>query len=310
MAFRTFPTLSEQVKPVAVTSTELASGAAIAANQQTNALTDAQLRATVIPVSHYGLEVAKGNIPLTTSLQKFGRATNGIQITPTDVWSRADASATQQIWTAPTTARVHAIVSSSAADVSGSTGAISVIVYGLTSWTANEVSETVNLNGVTPVNTVNSYVIIHRIKCIAQASTTNVGVNVGTITATAATDATITALVLPSQGQTQMTIYGLPSTKTLYIYRLYAYMNDSAGATRVDVQLRVNENPNVQLHGFINKFDLQLYNSGNSAYDVRSEVNIPFKVSGPAIIKVQGVANAADIDMSAGFDGYLVETPP
>ena len=54
MAFSTFPTLPEQVKPVAVTSTELASGAAIAANQQTNALTDAQLRATPVAISGAG----------------------------------------------------------------------------------------------------------------------------------------------------------------------------------------------------------------------------------------------------------------
>jgi len=260
-----------------------------------------------IGTKHFGLEVAKGNIPNTTVLQKFGRATNGIQITATDVWSRADATATQQIWLPPTTARVHAIVSSSANDVAGNIGATSVTIYGLTSWDTAEVSETVNLNGITPVNTVNSYVIIHRIACNASATTTNVGINVGTITATAATDTTITALVLPSQGQTQMAIYGIPSIKTLYIYRIYAYMNDSSGTARIDVQLRVNSNPNVQLKGYANKFDLQLMASGQSGYDVRpGGDNVPFKIAGPAIIKIQGIANTADVDMSAGFDGYLI----
>jgi len=32
-----------------------------------------------------------------------------------------------------------------------------------------------------------------------------------------------------------------------------------------------------------------------------------FELAGPAIIKIQGIASAADIDGSAGFDGYLVD---
>jgi hypothetical protein len=249
----------------------------------------------------FGLEAARGRVPGVATLNKFGRAQSGVQTTSTDIWSRADAAATQQIWVAPTTARVHAIVSTSASDAAAGVGARTVRIQGLTAWNTAEATETVTLNGTTPVNTVNSYVIIHRMKVLTCGAT---DINVGTISATAATDGTITAIISPSQGQTQMAIYGVPSTQSLYMTRFYAYMNDPNASTRVDAQLRVNDNPDVQLTNFINKFDLQLFNSGSSTDDI--SFNIPIKFSGPCIIKVQAIANIADVDMSAGFDGYLV----
>lgn len=250
----------------------------------------------------YFLEIARGNVSGMSAVNKFGRAPAGVQTTSTDIWSRADAVPTQQIWVAPTAARIHEIVSSSASDASAGVGARTVRVQGLTSWSAAEVSEDVTLNGTTPVNTVNSYVIIHRMKVLTSGAT---NINVGTISATAATDATVTAIISASQGQTQMAIYGVPSIKTAYLKSFYVYMNDASASTRIDTQLRLNENPNVQLLNFINKFDVQLYNSGLSG--VKYTYDLPVKLSGPCIIKVQAVSNVADTDVSSGFDLILID---
>jgi hypothetical protein len=254
--------------------------------------------------SDFNLEVARSLRGSTIGVNKYGKAPSGVQTTSTDIWSRADATPTQQIWIAPTTARIHAIVSSSANDVAGSTGATSVTVFGLTSWTTAETSETVVLNGTTPVNTVNSYVIIHRMRATASATTTAVGINAGTISATAATDATITAVIAIGQGQTQMAIYGVPSIQTFYLKRFSASINDATASTRVDVQIRVNSNPNTQLLAFSNRGDFELSNQGASG--VNTVYDIPMAFTGPCIIKVQGIASTADVDCSAGFDGYLV----
>lgn len=259
-----------------------------------------------VPNSDFGLMVARGLVPGVSQINKYGSAPNGVQTTSTDIWSRADATPTQQIWLAPTAPRVHAIVSSSVQDIAGGTGAVSVIVRGLKTWDSIETSETVLLNGNNPVNTANAYVIIHRMKAVAQSTTTSVGVNVGTITATAAVDGTITAVILPNDGQTEMAIYGVPSTQKLYMKRWSAALDRATGAAAVSVsfQLRVNENPNIQTLAFIRKDDIATLSAANN----RGEHNYdpPLIFPGPCIIKVQGIGSAADIDAESAFDAYLV----
>ena len=96
------------------------------------------------------------------------------------------------VWLPPTTARTHAIVSSSTDD-DGSpagTGALTVRVHGLKS--GIRVTETVTMNGTTPVNTASTYDHIEALEVLTVGSG---GVNAGTITATAATDSTITAAI-------------------------------------------------------------------------------------------------------------------
>lgn len=253
--------------------------------------------------SDFSLNVARGLVSGMTAVNKFGAAPDGIQTTLTDVWGRANSTPTQQIWLAPTTARLHNIVSTSASD-DGSpvgVGARTLRVWGLTSWSAVEVSEDITLNGTTDVSTVNSYVIINRMKVLTMGAT---NVNVGTITATAVTDATVTAVILPGRGQTEQAIYGLPSTQSLYINSIVLSMNDGTATARVDFELAVNENPNVQTTQFLIKNTVEMVNTGASTFVRPFEP--PFKIAGPAIVKIRGIGSAADIDASAGFDGVLV----
>ena len=261
---------------------------------------------------NFTLEVGRGNIPGTVCVSKFGEAPSGVQATATDIWSRADATPTQQVWLAPTAARIHAILSTSDADsdtggtVAQGGGARTIRVYGLKTWASAETSEDIIMDGTATggnaYNTVNSYVIIHRMKVLTSGAT---NINVGTITATAASDATITAVILPGDGQTEMAIYGVPSTQTMYLTRWSASIDKATGAVAsCDFSLRVNSNPDVQTTNFIRKEDLSLQSTGSNFAEKHYDCYPVF--SGPCIIKVQGIASAADLDAHSGFDGFVV----
>lgn len=258
---------------------------------------------THIPHINFDLEVSKGNITGHTTVNKFGRAPTGIQTTATDVWDRATAAPLQQIWIAPTQARIHQIVSSDVGDTSGGAGARTIKVYGLTGWGTAEVSEDITMNGTTNVATSNSYVIIHRMKVLTKGAT---NVNIGAITATADTDGTVTAQMNDAEGQTQMAIYGIPSTQTAYMSRYYGTINKSSGAaTTVNFSLLVNPEPDAELINFLVKNTRGLQSTGTSSDTWH--YNSHFKIPGPAIIKVQGKASSADVEASSGFDLILID---
>lgn len=263
---------------------------------------------TFIPQRDFNLEVSKGNITGHTTVNKFGRAPTGVQTTATDIWDRATAAPLQSIWIAPTQARIHAIVSDDIDDSDSggvnpqSTGARTIRVYGLTGWGTAEVSEDIIMDGTTAVNTSNSYVIIHRMKVLTAGSS---AINEGAITATAATDGTVTAQMNDNEGQTQMAIYGIPSTQTAYMTCFYGTVNkSSAAAGTVNFSLLVNEDANTDVDLFIIKNTRGLQSTGQSSDEWCFKPH--FKIAGPAIIKVQGRASANDIEASAGFDLILV----
>jgi len=251
----------------------------------------------------YKLNVALGNVTGVSLVNKFGRVNDNLDLgVTTDIWDGANSGIGTLIWVAPTQARIHAITSTSTADDEGSTGAYSVTIFGLTSWDADEVSETVILDGTNNVNTVNSYVIIHRMFVNAGANTTDININTGQISATAATDGTVTAYIMAGQAQTEMAVYGVPSTQNLIItdFRASVYRATTAA---INYRFRYNPNPDVQLTGFRDLGGLAVNSAGTTT--LTTDINY-VKIPGPAIIKVQGISSANNADGSARFAGYLV----
>ena len=243
-----------------------------------------------------------GLLPGYSSVNKFGRSTDVDSATDTDIWDRANATDGQTIWVAPTQARTHQIVSTSANDDGDpvGTGARTIRVYGLTSWSADEASEDITMNGTTNVATSNSYVIIHRMKVLTKGAS---GPNVGKITATADTDGTVTAQINAGEGQTQMAIYGVPSTKRMYVCSYYASAIKAALSVSAAISLLVNPEPDAELTKFLIKHTNGIMTDG-STY-LRHEFAPFFRVDGPAIIKLQGNASANNTDVDGGFDAYL-----
>ncbi len=254
----------------------------------------------------FALEAAKGNVVGHSTVNKFGRNTEVDSGVIADIWDGGNTGDVSLLWVAPTAARTHTIASDSASDTSGGVGARTVRIWGLTGWGAKEVSEDVTLNTGSPPVTSNSYVIIHRIQVLTKGAT---NVNVGTITATATSDGTITAQIGPGQGQTHMAIYGIPSIQKLFIGRFYADMNRLAGGGAavgyINVSLEVNPEPDAELLNFLIKQTLGLSLDGTSAMTI--DYYVPKIITGPAIIKVQADSGTNNMDISAGFDAFLVD---
>ncbi len=240
-----------------------------------------------------------GNVNGTTGVNKFGL--------------NSDVDAAEDIWTQggdfvePTTARTHDIVSTSTADdgdVAG-TGAHTIRVWGLTGWGAAEVTEDLTLDGQTNVATANAYVFINRMQILAAGSG---GTNAGLITATAQTDSTVSAAIAIGEGQTLQAIYGLPSTQTFYMstYHTTWYGAAGAGVNEVKMQLLVEDTPATATSLFVAKHTAGMVSSGDSRVEHHFEPY--FAIPGPAIIKIRCTAtSAANAELSAGFDGFLVD---
>ncbi len=249
------------------------------------------------------LDMIGGKITGLGSVNKFGRSTNVDSGVATDIWDRANAVDLQAICLAPSQARIHNIVSSSAFDDGDpvGVGARTIRVDGLTDWDTPEVSEVVTLNGVNNVQTVNQYVIIHRMEVLTNGL---LSINVGVITATAVTDDTVTAQINAGKGQTQMAILGVPSVQDAYMIQYYASFNKTGGSTgAVDMTLLVNQNPDSELRNFVVKHTQAPISTGDSASPHRFDPK--FQIPGPAIIKIQCLGSASNLDVSAGFDLIL-----
>lgn len=249
------------------------------------------------------LDVALGNVPGVSSVNKFGRSTNVDNGIDTDIWDRANATNDQDIWIAPTAARIHQITSVSVNDDEGNTGARELRVFGLQTWDSKEVSEDIIMNGVANVATVNAYVIIHRMEVIRSGGT---NISTGLITATADTDGTVTAQINADEGQTQMAIYGLPSTQCMLVTSYYASMNKATPVSiQVGITLLLNPEPNRQLTEFLVKSTNALISGGSSHIQ---HIFRPYvRYDGPGILKMQGNSTTNDADISAGFDLFLVD---
>ena len=217
-----------------------------------------------------------------------------VDIGTEDIWSQGGT------WVPPTAARIHALVSSSAEDdpdkggaVPG-TGAHTVQVLGLNSSYA-EVSETVTLNGTAPVNTATAYVIIYRMIVLTAGTS---GSNVGNITATAATDATVTIAILAAKGQTQAAFYMIPAGKTGY---LYAYGGSYNGAVNSSVTIELLAKP---FGGAWNlKGSLGLTSTGGNV--AAREYAIPVVYAAKTLLKIQATSDANNANVIGWFDLVL-----
>ena len=124
----------------------------------------------------------------------------------------------------PTTARIHDVVSTNANDADGGSGIQQLTIEGLDiNW--DPITEVVLMNGVTPVPTTKAFLRINEVFV-------SLGTGSGTITATAQTDATISAQFFGVQGKMLGLYYSVPRNHKAFLVQYY--VNFDAPATVSD----------------------------------------------------------------------------
>jgi hypothetical protein len=177
---------------------------------------------------NFRVRVALGQVPGWETFRKFGMndaVTSGTEF----MWPPGTARVL------PTSNTVAAVVSDSADDDANpaGTGAWTVVVEGLDA-DGLEVSDTVSLDGITPVNTTQVFSRINR----AYNTTAGTGeVNAGNISISL-DSGKLQAYIEAGEGQTQQVLYTVPSNKTLLLDRI-ALGTGRLGAVDLAVQVFV-----------------------------------------------------------------------
>lgn len=184
-----------------------------------------------------------------------------------------------------------------------STGASVTHVFGLnSSFVAQE--EFIIMNGVGNVATLNTYWRIYRLHIDGAASRTVT--NVGNISATAQVDGTVTAQINIGNGQTGMAIYTVPAGKTAYMTQVYADLVQSKSSV---ARLTLRATPVATIDGAGSRathfFGLE---NGSGHYNRSFNPYKKFLANTDIWIRCDEVS-ANDMDISAGFDLILIDTP-
>lgn len=239
------------------------------------------------------LEVAKGNIPGTTGVNKFGRNNAVAGGATEEVW---DGSA---VYIFPTTALMTSI--SQTTDQAAMQGA-AILVEGLdASW--NLVSQTPTLDGADTTTVVTLATPL--IRCFRMEVQADV-VATSPIRVHNAGETQDYAIIGTGNNQTLMAIYTVPNEKTAYMTILYAAVHPGVGApTVLDVELWARDNHN----DFAKKLKHILGVSADvDAYGFLPVKFKPYKTfTQKTDIYITASPTGADVDISAGFDLIVVD---
>jgi hypothetical protein len=260
----------------------------------------------VMSTSNFMLEVAKGNVPGHSAVNKFGH--------------NPDAEAGQDVWGGgseygfyPTEAEGAQFIdvesTDNTDDIAGGDGALTVTIQGLgENWEL--VEETVTMTGTTPVEMTQKFFRLFRAFVrTSGADETNAGIITAYIR-DAETLANTGIYITAGRGQTQQAIYTIPAGKTGYFIKGYVGMSSP---TFQGVEAEFNWLLRVNAFGpggaWLIQGEIGVVNIGSSFWIY--EYGVP---AGPMPEKtdirielVEETETTGGVDVVAGYDLILVD---
>lgn len=245
------------------------------------------------PALAYPALAAWGDVePGIVAWNRFGSNAD-VDATPAeDVWPAGG------IWlSAPNTAHETVnVVSTSAADDVASTGARTVTIYGLDRNYA-ATSETLDMDGVTPVASSGTYIVVYRIVVATRGSGAG---NAGVITATGGTSGYVYAHIAVGDNQTLQATHCTPADHDTLLYEYYAGVAGAVSAN-VDFTLLVYGVDSLSLWRPQHKIT-----TANGLH-VSHKFSVPLYLPPKTYVKVQADSDAANTAVFAGFDMVVRE---
>jgi len=239
----------------------------------------------------FGLNVSRGLVGGVSGLNKFGRNIDVAGATHEVVW---DGHATAL--TFPTVA-AQLTIQSSGDDDSAGTAAQSITIQGVdANWDMQ--TETIDLDATSDATSVGSYLRVFRAFVASVGSATEWNDNDIDILS----GANLLARISATMGQTLMAVYSVPANKSLYIEDYYFSLLRTTGSTAVAAEVDMHTRDSVTGVTLL-KHTLGGLNTGGTPFPF--EFTPPFKVSEKTDVWIDASSSAA-ADISAGFNGYLV----
>lgn len=195
------------------------------------------------------------------------------------------------------------VVSDNAADALAGTGAQIVMIHYVDANGVEQV-ELINMNGVTPVNTVATNIRFVQEIHVQQAGTGLLAA--GTITIYKSGSAsTIYTQIQPNTNQSLNTARMVPAGKVLLLYEFHASAGAAAGGKSADVRLRATSHEGLlvaKLFHFIDNF--LAFNSSTSR-----QYRTPRVIPAFGIVKCTAYASTGGADVQASWEGILIDAP-
>lgn len=245
-----------------------------------------QARQNIDYVIEQSYDVFSGRLSHYSFNNQYAKSST-ITATESEIWN---VGGIETLLTSP---EVIQISSSSANDTAAGTGARTLRIEGLDG-NYDLQSEIVVLNGVTPVNTVNTYLRVHRLTAISAGST---GINQGNIDAvsaiTMATHARITALL----GRSEKTQFTCPRNHIMPV---------------TDVKAGVERNDEAEWRFYLRPFgEIFTLRDGFKIFEntVVYSLKIPFPIPPRADISLRAVnTGAGSTIITFEYKFYLIKT--
>lgn len=241
-------------------------------------------------VSDYFTEVALGNIPGSTAIEKFGR-NDDIDIGTEDIWSNGGE------WEPFTNGEQTCNIVSTSTNDDGDpvgTGARTIEITGISSGVIT--TETITMNGVTNVVTSNAYTIIYRMEVLTVGVT---GSNVGLISATGTTDTGETiSCIAATHNQTRMAIVQVPTNAKGTMYDYYLTINTATPATTI-ITLELKEKKSGANTPWVTKH-IEVFNSDGDTH-IHHDFETTKLISAGSYAKLSITTSKDNTDISGGF---------